>query len=275
MDEFIQHPSKLSIRGLSKWYGEHCVLSNVDLDVDTGEVVVIIGGSGAGKSTLLRCISRLDSFEKGTVTVGGLLLATGTGEVSLKPDKRALAHARAEVGMVFQQFNLFPHLTVLQNITLAPTRVRKVDKRLANEQAMELLMTVGLVDKAHEHPSRLSGGQQQRVAIARALAMQPEVMLFDEVTSALDPELVDEVLTVMRLLAEGGMTMIVVTHEMRFAREVGGRVAFMDRGAIVEVASPDEMFTHPTNVRTQEFLRSVLSRSSVGEMPISGKSESK
>jgi ABC-type polar amino acid transport system ATPase subunit len=256
---FVQHPAKVSIHDLSKWFGDHRVLNQVDLEVDTGEVVVVIGGSGAGKSTLLRCISRLDTFELGSITVGGLLLAAGSQEQSLKPDKRALLHARTEVGMVFQQFNLFPHLTALQNVTLAPMRVKKLSRKAAHQLGMDLLNRVGLADKAHEHPSRLSGGQQQRVAIARALAMDPEVMLFDEVTSALDPELVEEVLTVMRQLAIGGMTMIVVTHEMRFAREVGGRVAFMDCGAIVEVSSPQEIFSHPVNVRTKAFLRSVLS----------------
>ena len=224
-------------------------VDGVSTQVVKGEVVVIIGPSGSGKSTFLRCINALESFNEGHILVDGVDLA----------NKRTnLNKIRAEVGMVFQQFNLFPHKTVLENLTLAQLRVRKRDSKTAEENARKLLKKVGIPEKASAYPSRLSGGQQQRVAIARALAMDPKVMLFDEPTSALDPEMVGEVLDVMKQLAREGMTMVVVTHEMGFAREVADRVLFMDEGKIVEVGTPEHFFTTPREERTKLFLKQVL-----------------
>jgi polar amino acid transport system ATP-binding protein len=235
--------------GLVKRFGPNTVLCGVDLEVQDGEVVCVIGPSGSGKSTLLRCLNMLERPTEGRVFLGtDELTAPGAPVDAL----------RRRLGMVFQSFNLFPHRTVLDNVTMAPIRVLGVDRTSARAGAMELLASVGLADKAAEHPSRLSGGQQQRVAIARALAMKPEAMLFDEVTSALDPELVKDVLGVMRGLAEAGMTMVVVTHEMGFAREVGDRVVFMDGGLIVEQGDPAQVLLAPAEERTRRFLSLVL-----------------
>lgn len=238
----------VEIRGLEKWFGTLHVLKGIDLEVAPGEKLVVIGPSGSGKSTLIRCINRLEDFQKGEVVVDGLNVK----------DERNLPKVRREVGMVFQQFNLFPHMTVLENVTLAPIRVRGLKKEEAERRALELLERVGIRDQAYKYPAQLSGGQQQRVAIARALAMEPKLMLFDEPTSALDPEMVGEVLDVMRDLARGGMTMIVVTHEMGFAREVADRVIFMDQGQIVEEAPPEVIFKSPKEERTRAFLQRVL-----------------
>lgn len=224
-------------------------VDGVSTEVAKGEVVVVIGPSGSGKSTFLRCINALDLFNEGHIIIDGVDLANR---------KTNLNKVRAEVGMVFQQFNLFPHKTVLENLTLAQIKVRKRDKKTAEETARMLLKKVGIPEKENEYPSRLSGGQQQRVAIARALAMNPKVMLFDEPTSALDPEMVGEVLDVMKQLAYEGMTMVVVTHEMGFAREVADRVLFMDEGKIVEVGTPEHFFTNPQEERTKLFLKQVL-----------------
>ena len=255
----VQSEGFFGLRHVEKRFGMVPVLRGVDLAVAQREVVVLIGPSGSGKSTLLRCVSLLEPIQKGEIWVEGVPIAVGTEEDGgQRADRAAIRRMRHEIGMVFQSFNLFPHLTVLQNITLAPRRVLKLPRPKAEAQAMQLLERVGLADKAREHPSRLSGGQQQRAAIARALAMQPKIMLFDEVTSALDPELVGEVLLVMRQLAEGGMTMLVVTHEMRFARDVADRIVFMDRGVIVEQGLPSTMFTSPTEARTRAFLRQLL-----------------
>ncbi len=224
-------------------------VDKVSTDVARGEVVVVIGPSGSGKSTFLRCINGLETFTDGHIIIDGVDLA----------DRRTnMNNIRAEVGMVFQQFNLFPHKTVLENLTLAQCRVRKRSRKVAEEKAHSLLRKVGIPEKAGEYPSRLSGGQQQRVAIARALAMDPKVMLFDEPTSALDPEMVGEVLDVMKQLAREGMTMVVVTHEMGFAREVADRVIFMDEGRVVEVGTPEHFFTNPTEERAKLFLKQVL-----------------
>ena len=238
----------IDIKGLKKSFGENDVLKGVDLSIREREVVVIIGPSGSGKSTLLRCMNYLEEPTAGTVTVDGILL---DGEANINK-------VREEVGMVFQRFNLFPHMTVLQNIMLAPQKVRHVSRDEAEKTAKELLARVGLADKADVYPEQLSGGQQQRVAIARALAMHPKVMLFDEPTSALDPEMVGEVLDVMRSLAEEGMTMVIVTHEMGFAREVGDRLLFVDEGRIIEEGEPKEVFEHPQEERTRLFLSKVL-----------------
>jgi polar amino acid transport system ATP-binding protein len=224
-------------------------VDGVSTEVEQGEVVVVIGPSGSGKSTFLRCINGLDMFDEGHVIIDG---------VDLADKKTNINKVRAEVGMVFQQFNLFPHKTVLENLTLAQRRVRKRDKKTADEKSRMLLEKVGIPEKADQYPSRLSGGQQQRVAIARALAMDPKVMLFDEPTSALDPEMVGEVLDVMKQLAREGMTMIVVTHEMGFAREVADRVIFMDEGKVVEVGTPEHFFTNPQEERAKLFLKQVL-----------------
>jgi polar amino acid transport system ATP-binding protein len=241
--------SAIRAERLSKSFGDHVVLREVDLDVAPGEVVCVIGPSGSGKSTLLRCLNLLERPTSGRVFLGDdELTAPGAPVDAL----------RRRLGMVFQSFNLFPHRTVLDNVTLAPIRVLGLDREAARERAMALLGRVGLADRAAEHPARLSGGQQQRVAIARALAMEPEAMLFDEVTSALDPELVKDVLAVMRSLAEGGMTMVVVTHEMGFAGEVGDRVVFMDEGAVVEAGPPAQVLGAPTQERTRRFLSRVL-----------------
>ena len=238
----------IEIKGLKKSFGDLHVLKGIDLHIDEREVVVIIGPSGSGKSTLLRCINFLEEPTGGTITVDGIPLDSAAN----------INKVREEVGMVFQRFNLFPHMTVLDNITLAPLKVRKIERSRAEQTAQDLLDRVGLGDKADAYPNQLSGGQQQRVAIARALAMNPKVMLFDEPTSALDPEMVGEVLDVMQRLAERGMTMIVVTHEMGFAREVGTRLLFVDGGYIVEQGNPKEVFEHPKEERTRAFLSKIL-----------------
>ncbi len=237
--------SYIVCRDVRKRFGEHEVLKGVSTEFQTGQVTVIIGASGSGKSTLLRAINRLEPHDSGSITIDG---------VEVSDDQRTLQKQRSEVGMVFQQFNLFGHLSVLDNVTLAPRRIRRTPRTTANEQAMVLLKRVGMQDHAHKYPWQLSGGQQQRVAIARALAMQPKVMLFDEPTSALDPEMVQEVLDVMRELARGGMTMIVVTHEMGFAREVADRVMFFDQGCIAHDAPPAEFFANPANERIRAFI---------------------
>lgn len=238
----------IDIKGLKKSFGDLHVLKGIDLHIDECEVVVIIGPSGSGKSTLLRCINFLEEPTGGTITVDGIPLDSEAN----------INKVREEVGMVFQRFNLFPHMTVLQNITLAPMKVRKMERSRAEQTAQDLLDRVGLGDKADAYPNQLSGGQQQRVAIARALAMNPKVMLFDEPTSALDPEMVGEVLDVMQRLAESGMTMIIVTHEMGFAREVGTRLLFVDGGYIVEQGNPKEVFENPKEERTRAFLSKIL-----------------
>jgi general L-amino acid transport system ATP-binding protein len=239
----------VSIEGLNKWYGEFHVLKDINASVNKGEVVVVIGPSGSGKSTLIRCVNRLEEHQQGKIVVNG---------THLTDDIRNIDAVRRETGMVFQSFNLFPHLTVLDNITLAPIRVRKMKKSEAEERARYYLDKVKIPEQAEKFPGQLSGGQQQRVAIARALTMGPEVMLFDEPTSALDPEVIGEVLEVMVSLAKEGMTMMVVTHEMGFAREVGDRVVFMDAGQIVEVGSPEHFFTNPQEERTKSFLSKIL-----------------
>ena len=244
-----------------KSFGHLEVLKGINLTVDAGQVVVIIGPSGSGKSTFLRCLNHLEAVDKGRIYIDGQLMGYRDVNGRIKPETpRNIAHMRAEVGMVFQRFNLFPHMTALENIIEAPIHVRKWPRAVALERARMLLAKVGLRDKADSYPSQLSGGQQQRVAIARALAMEPKVMLFDEPTSALDPELVGEVLNVMRDLVKDGMTMVVVTHEMTFAREVGDAVLFMDGGVVVEQGSPEEIFRAPSHERTRLFLRSVLDR---------------
>ncbi len=240
-------------------FGSLHVLKNVSLEVMPSEVVCIIGPSGAGKSTFLRTLNHLEHIDNGKIWVQGQLLDEyENGECKYKIPKKERNSILLEMGMVFQRFNLFPHKTVLQNVMLAPVNVGKIEKESARQKAMELLKMVGLDTKANEYPNRLSGGQQQRVAIARALAMDPKIMLFDEPTSALDPELVGEVLSVMKKLAEGGMTMIVVTHEMGFAREVADRVVFMEKGEIRESGTPEEIFNSPKSERLQKFLKSVL-----------------
>lgn len=238
----------LRIENLHKSFGKLEVLKGVNLVVHKGEVVVIIGPSGGGKSTLLRCINHLEKYQKGKIYFKGKLIT----------EKTDLNKVRAKIGMVFQQFNLFPHLKVIDNLTLAPIKVRNLSKEEAEKKAKALLKRVGLSDKIYEYPHKLSGGQQQRVAIARALMMDPDLMLFDEPTSALDPELVWEVLEVMKDLAKSGMTMIVVTHEMGFAKKVANRIVFIDEGVIVEEGKPEEIFKKPKNPRTKEFLRRIL-----------------
>ena len=238
----------IKIRGLKKNFGNLEVLKGIDLDVAEKEVVVIIGPSGSGKSTLLRCINYLEEPTSGTIEIEGMEL---TSEANINAVRR-------EVGMVFQRFNLFPHMTVLENLKLAPLKVRNLSKDEAEVVARELLDKVGLAEKANAYPEQLSGGQQQRVAIARALAMKPKALLFDEPTSALDPEMINEVLDVMKALAHEGMTMVVVTHEMGFAREVGHRVVFVDEGLILEEAPPEEFFTNAKNERTRRFLSKIL-----------------
>ncbi|GHE51240.1 arginine ABC transporter ATP-binding protein [Camelimonas fluminis] len=237
------------MRGVSKWYGDFRVLTDIDLNVRRGERVVICGPSGSGKSTLIRCINRLEEHQQGEIIVDG---------VELTRDLRSIDRVRREVGMVFQQFNLFPHLTVLENCVLAPMRVRGASRRAAEEQAQALLARVRIPEQAGKYPGQLSGGQQQRVAIARALCMNPRIMLFDEPTSALDPEMVKEVLDVMVELAGDGMTMLCVTHEMGFARRIADRVIFMDGGQIIEQAEPETFFTAPKHARTRAFLSQVL-----------------
>ncbi|MEX1255248.1 MAG: amino acid ABC transporter ATP-binding protein [Dehalococcoidia bacterium] len=241
------------------------VLRGAGLDVQRGEVVVLIGASGSGKTTLLRCINHLEVLDGGRIYVDGDLVGYRERNGQLKEDsEREIARKRAAIGMVFQRFNLFPHLSALGNVIEAPMRVRKLPRKHAEEAGRALLARVGLDDKVDEHPARLSGGQQQRVAIARALAMEPKLMLFDEPTSALDPELVGEVLDVMKSLARDGMTMIVVTHEMAFAREVADRVAFMDEGVVLEEGTPQAVFDHPQRERTKAFLSKILWGASFG-----------
>ncbi|NPV42758.1 MAG: amino acid ABC transporter ATP-binding protein [Firmicutes bacterium] len=239
----------IKVRGLYKNFGQLEVLKNINCDIEKGEVVCVIGPSGSGKSTFLRCINRLEEPTRGEIFIEGL---------SVTDPKTDINSIRQKVGMVFQHFNLFPHKRVIENITLAPIKVKGLLPKTAEDIAGELLNRVGLADKANSFPSQLSGGQQQRVAIARALAMSPDVMLFDEPTSALDPEMIKEVLDVMKQLAKDGMTMVVVTHEMGFAREVGDRVIFMDRGEIVEEGTPEDIFLNPQNPRTREFLSKIL-----------------
>ncbi|NJJ02791.1 MULTISPECIES: glutamate ABC transporter ATP-binding protein GluA [Corynebacterium] len=235
--------------GVEKYFDDFHALQNINLEVPRGQVVVVLGPSGSGKSTLCRTINRLETIEEGTIEIDGR---------SLPAEGKQLAQLRSDVGMVFQQFNLFPHLTILDNVTLGPMKVRKVKKAEATARARELLDRVGIGNQAEKYPAQLSGGQQQRVAIARALAMEPKVMLFDEPTSALDPEMVGEVLDVMAELAESGMTMVVVTHEMGFARKVADRILFMADGEIVEDTDPESFFTNPQSSRAQDFLGKIL-----------------
>ncbi len=237
------------LENVNKWFGELHVLKDINLTVNHGEVVVVVGPSGSGKSTLCRTINRLEPIQEGRITLGGR---------ELPLEGKELAKLRAQVGMVFQSFNLFAHRSILDNITIGPTKVKKISKKEAEEQAMALLRRVGVESQAAKRPAQLSGGQQQRVAIARALAMNPQLMLFDEPTSALDPEMVNEVLDVMTTLARDGMTMIVVTHEMGFARRAADRVIFMDDGRIVEEAPPDEFFSNPKSDRAKDFLSKIL-----------------
>jgi general L-amino acid transport system ATP-binding protein len=239
----------IEMRNVHKWFGEFQVLKDVSLQVNRGDRVVVCGPSGSGKSTMIRCINRLEEHQKGQIIVDG---------IELTSDVKNIEAIRREVGMVFQQFNLFPHLTVLENLTLAPIWVRKTPKKEAEQIAMSLLERVRIPEQAHKYPGQLSGGQQQRVAIARSLCMKPQIMLFDEPTSALDPEMIKEVLDVMVGLAQDGMTMIVVTHEMGFARTVADTMIFMDRGEIVEVAPPKEFFANPKSDRTKLFLSQIL-----------------
>jgi polar amino acid transport system ATP-binding protein len=255
----MTEPTMLSIEGVNKAYGHHQVLFDVDLAVATGETVCLIGRSGCGKSTLLRCVNNLEDINSGRILVDGALVGYRLHNDRLyELRENAACRQRTQVGMVFQHFNLFPHMTALENIAFAPVRVKGESKEAARAHAHELLGRVGLADKAASYPSQLSGGQQQRVAIARAMAMRPKLMLFDEPTSALDPELVGEVLGVMRDLAADGMTMVVVTHEMGFAREVANTVVFMDEGRIVEQGSPDDVLTNPQSERSRAFLSAVL-----------------
>ena len=240
----------VDIAEMNKWYGDFHVLKNINLTVMRGERIVVCGPSGSGKSTMIRCVNRLEEHQKGQIVVDG---------IELSQDVKNIDMVRREVGMVFQQFNLFPHLTVIENLTLAPIWVRKMPKAEAEAAAMKYLERVRIPEQAQKYPGQLSGGQQQRVAIARSLCMQPKIMLFDEPTSALDPEMIKEVLDVMVGLAEDGMTMICVTHEMGFARKVADRIVFMDKGEIVEAAPPAELFAAPKSERTKEFLGQILS----------------
>ncbi len=239
----------ISFKNVNKWFGDLHVLNNINLEVEKGEVVVVCGPSGSGKSTLIRCINRLEPIQEGELIVDGM---------KVHDKKTNMTQIRAEIGFVFQQFNLYPHMTALDNITIAPIKVRNIKKAEAEELGVQILKRVGLGDKAGAYPTQLSGGQQQRVAIARGLGMRPKMMLFDEPTSALDPEMINEVLDVMVDLAKEGMTMIVVTHEMGFAREVAKRVVFMDQGQIIEVAPPKEFFTNPKSERSKIFLNAIL-----------------
>lgn len=249
----------IQLENIYKNFGELEVLKNININIEKGEVVCIIGPSGSGKSTLLRSLNHLERITSGNVTINGQLLDQRMDDKDLSkiPSQNAAA-ITSEMGMVFQSFNLFPHMTVLENVTVAPIKVRKQTRSEAVKQGLVLLEKVGLLDKKNVYPAQLSGGQQQRVAIARALAMNPEIMLFDEPTSALDPELVREVLEVMKSLADEGMTMLVVTHEMGFAREVADRVIFMDNGEIIEDGAPVQIFEHPINDRTKAFLNKVI-----------------
>jgi polar amino acid transport system ATP-binding protein len=239
----------ITFSNVNKWFGDLHVLRDINLSVEAGEVLVVCGPSGSGKSTLIRCINRLEQIQKGDLIVDGM---------NVHNRKTNMTELRAEIGFIFQQFNLYPHMTALGNVTLAPTKVRKMKKDEADKLGRETLKRVGLGDKVDSYPEQLSGGQQQRVAIARGLCMSPKIMLFDEPTSALDPEMINEVLDVMVNLAKEGMTMIVVTHEMGFAREVAKRILFMDEGQIVEIAPPEEFFTKPKSERTKLFLSKIL-----------------
>jgi polar amino acid transport system ATP-binding protein len=253
------HGPMVVIDDLHKSFGHSEILRGISMSVDKGKTVVIIGPSGSGKSTLLRCVNHLETIDRGRIIVDGTLVGyrEDNGRLRSLPG-RVVARQRMDIGMVFQRFNLFPHLTAIQNVIEAPVHVKKVPKKQAAEQGMALLNKVGLADRANHYPSQLSGGQQQRVAIARALAMEPKVIMFDEATSALDPELVGEVLLVMEQLAHEGMTMMVVTHEMSFAREAADEVCFMDAGVIVERGEPDDIFSNPKEDRTRAFLRAIL-----------------
>jgi polar amino acid transport system ATP-binding protein len=239
----------ISFKNVNKWYGDLHVLNGIDLEVAQGEVVVVCGPSGSGKSTLIRCINRLEPIQKGELVVDNM---------AVHDKKINMTKIRADIGFVFQSFNLYPHMTALENATIAPLKVKKMKKAEAEKIGREMLTRVGLEDKIDHYPAQLSGGQQQRVAIARGLCMNPKIMLFDEPTSALDPEMINEVLDVMRDLAKEGMTMMVVTHEMGFAREVASRVVFMDEGQIIEVAPPNDFFTNPQTDRGKSFLQSIL-----------------
>ncbi|MGD8722416.1 MAG: amino acid ABC transporter ATP-binding protein [Desulfobacterales bacterium] len=239
----------ISFKNVNKWYGELHVLNKIDLEVEKGEVIVVCGPSGSGKSTLIRCINRLEPIQEGELVVDGM---------AVHDKKTNMTKIRAEIGFVFQSFNLYPHMTALGNVTIAPIKVRRIPKEEAEKIGREKLTRVGLKERIDHYPAQLSGGQQQRVAIARGLCMQPKIMLFDEPTSALDPEMINEVLDVMRDLAKGGMTMMVVTHEMGFAREVASRVVFMDEGQIIEIAPPNDFFTNPQTDRGKYFLQSIL-----------------
>ena len=239
----------ISFKNVNKWYGELHVLNGIDLEIAKGEVVVVCGPSGSGKSTLIRCINRLEPIQKGELVVDNM---------AVHDKKINMTKIRADIGFVFQSFNLYPHMTALENVTIAPLKVKKMKKAEAEKIGREMLTRVGLEDRIEHHPAQLSGGQQQRVAIARGLCMNPKIMLFDEPTSALDPEMINEVLDVMIDLAKEGMTMMVVTHEMGFAREVASRVVFMDEGQIIEVAPPDDFFTNPQTERGKSFLKSIL-----------------
>jgi general L-amino acid transport system ATP-binding protein len=245
----VEREVAIEMDGVNKWYGDFHVLRNIDLTVQRGERIVICGPSGSGKSTMIRCINRLEEHQKGRIVVEG---------IELTNDLKRTDEIRREVGMVFQHFNLFPHLTIMENCTLAPIWVRKMPKKQADEVAMHYLTRVKIPEQAQKYPGQLSGGQQQRVAIARALCMSPRIMLFDEPTSALDPEMIKEVLDVMVGLAQDGMTMLVVTHEMGFARQVANRVIFMDAGQIIEQNEPEEFFSHPRHERTKLFLSQIL-----------------
>jgi polar amino acid transport system ATP-binding protein len=239
----------IEIHNVHKWYGDFHVLKNINESVEKGEVLVICGPSGSGKSTLVRCVNRLEEIDQGEILIEGKNIHAKDQDIN---------QLRAEIGIVFQQFNLYPHLTVLKNITLAPMKVKKIPRDEAEATALALLERVGIGNQAHKYPVELSGGQQQRVAIARALAMKPKIMLFDEPTSALDPEMINEVLSVMKDLAREGMTMLCVTHEMGFAREVADRVIFMDHGEILERGTPEHFFTSPQHERTKAFLKEIL-----------------
>jgi glutamate transport system ATP-binding protein len=250
----VAHPSPAAeplvrLSGVNKWFGDLHVLQDIDLTIDRGEVVVVVGPSGSGKSTLIRTVNRLEAIDQGEITIDGQ---------PLPAEGRALARLRSDVGMVFQSFNLFAHRSVLENLTLGPVKVRKKSRAEAERRARELLERVGVAEQAEKYPAQLSGGQQQRVAIARALAMDPKIMLFDEPTSALDPEMINEVLEVMTSLADEGMTMVVVTHEMGFARRAAARVVFMDGGRILEATDPETFFTTPRSERAQDFLSKIL-----------------
>ncbi len=249
MTESSTPQSMISIAGVNKYYGDYHALRDINLEIPAGQVVVILGPSGSGKSTLCRTINRLETIDSGEIRINGKLLPE---------EGKELTRLRAEVGMVFQQFNLFSHMTIRDNVTLAPLKVRKISKAEARERADKLLARVGIAEQADKYPAQLSGGQQQRVAIARALAMDPKVMLFDEPTSALDPEMINEVLDVMTDLAKGGMTMVCVTHEMSFARRVADRILFMADGAVVEDTDPETFFTNPQSDRAKDFLAKIV-----------------